>query len=90
VTLVVGGATIACTFGVAPASLIPTPGTVTASEMPAANLRHVHESLQPRSCRGHVSCHGRADSDAVHSRHRRALVAWIGNGHYWGDTGSYR
>jgi len=38
VTLVVGGATIACTFGVAPATLIPTPGTVTATEMPAATI----------------------------------------------------
>jgi hypothetical protein len=37
-SLVVGGAMITCTFGAAPASFIPTPGTVTAGGMPAATI----------------------------------------------------
>jgi len=37
-SMVVGGAAIACTFGAAPAVLVPTPGTVMASDMPACTI----------------------------------------------------
>ncbi len=37
-SMVVGGAAISCSFGVAPSSLIPTPGTVMAGDMPACTI----------------------------------------------------
>ncbi len=84
---VVMGATLQCSFGVAPSSLVVLPtnkvmahdaggqhhGQQADAEHPA--LRHVHVARQPHGGRGDGGGPGSAHAHAVHPRHGRSLGA---------------